>query len=95
MIIAVGAQQVTYSRLMKIAREHPAVREIRLSPPDYKSVAMKEPTMPAKSSKPSDAGDDWTPPAPELPSELRFMPGLHSVRVTPDDKLQRGQVEAT
>lgn len=95
MIIAVGANLLNYSRLVKIAREHPAVRELRLSTPDYREFALKAPTMPAKSSRPADAGDDWTPPAPELPSEVRFMPGQHSIRVTANDKLQRGQVEAT
>lgn len=95
MLITVGAHQVSFSRLVKIAREHPAVRELHLSTPDYRAVALKEPTTPPKASKPTDAGDDWTPPAPELPSEMRFMPGQHSIRVTADDKLQRGQVEAT
>lgn len=92
MLRALGV--VTFSRLMKLAREIPGAREFRLARVDYVNIARKEPTLPTTPRKPEDAGPDWTPPAIEAPAFFRFAAGACSVTVKPDDALKPGQVDA-
>lgn len=95
MRVTLGQQQVNFSRLMKIARQNPAVRELRLATLDYLAVAVKEPTTPTPPVKPNDAGPDWKPPAPPPPPAFtQFSTTTGTVRIVPDASLQRGEVEA-
>lgn len=83
---------LTYAKLLKLARQKLA-REMDLSPSDFRAIAVKEPTTPSRPVKPPDAGDDWTPPVPVEPAQMRFDAGHASVLVRPNKALQPGQVE--
>lgn len=84
---------LTYAKLLKLARQNPKARKLGLSPGDFRSIAVKEPTTPSRPVKPPDAGDDWTPPVQVEPEQMHFDAGHGSVQVTPDKNLKPGEVE--
>lgn len=84
---------LTYAKLLKLARTNPKAREMRLSPSDFRAIAVKESTTPMRPVKPPDAGADWLPPVPVEPTTLRFDAGHASITAMPDAALKLGEVD--